>query len=123
MAYASAIAIRFHLADEEQAALAIGYSPLLETVLSLHVLAEPKHHALQHDWVRAMRRLPAPLRRELRDLELLYRWTLPHCVLPWATRGFEDFETELARLRGLPLDTAAYELVRTLYDHGGRGRK
>ncbi|HEU5213547.1 MAG TPA: DUF5937 family protein [Gaiellaceae bacterium] len=119
----SGIAIRFHLGDDEQAALAIGYSPLLETVLSLHVLAEPKHHALQHDWVRAMRGLPPALRRELRALEFLYRWTLPNCVLPSATTEFEDFETEVARLRALPVDVAAFELVRTVYDHGGRGRR
>jgi DNA-binding transcriptional ArsR family regulator len=119
----SGIAIRFHLAEDEQAGLAFGYSPLLETVLSLHVLAEPKHHALQHDWVRAMRGLPLDLRRELRALEFLYRWTLPNCVLPSATTEFEDFETEIARLRALPVDVAAFELVRTLYDHGGRGRR
>jgi DNA-binding transcriptional ArsR family regulator len=119
----SGIAIRFHLAADEHAALAFGYSPLLETVLSLHVLAEPKHHALQHDWVRAMRSLPQPLRRELRALEFLYRWTLPNCVLPSATTEFEDFETEVGRLRALPVDVAAFELVRTVYDHGGRGRR
>ncbi len=119
----SGIAIRFHLAEDEQAGLAFGYSPLLETVLSLHVLAEPKHHALQHDWVRAMRGLPPGLRRELRALEFLYRWTLPNCVLPSATTEFEDFEAEVARLRALRVDVAAFELVRTLYDHGGRGRR
>ena len=68
------MAIRFELARTSTARVAFGYSPLLESVLSLHVLAEPKHHALQHEWVRAMRaaaraaaagdrgaRLPLPL--------------------------------------------------------------
>ena len=93
----SGIAIRFHLAEDEQAGLAFGYSPLLETVLSLHVLAEPKHHALQHDWVRAMRGLPPGLRRELRVLEFLYRWTLPNFVLPSATTEFEDRRSASSR--------------------------
>src|SRR4051812_17484391 len=119
---AGGIAVRFRLADDHGAALAFGYSPLLECVQSLHVLAEPKHHALQHEWVRAMRRLPQPLKREIADLAFLYRWTLPNCVLPDATTPYEDFEAELARLRGLRTDVAAYELVRTIYDHGG-GRR
>src|SRR5262245_39056201 len=70
-----------------------------------------------------MRGLPQPLRRELRDLEFLYRWTLPNCVLPSATTEFEDFDTELARMRDLPVETAAFELVRTIHDHGGRSSK
>jgi DNA-binding transcriptional ArsR family regulator len=92
---------------------------LVETVHSLHVLCEPKHHALQHEWVRAMRGLPPALKREITALSFLYRWTLPNCVLPDATTPYEDFETELARLRGLKTDVAVYELVRTIYDHGG----
>ena len=114
--------IRFHLAEREDAALAIGYSPLLECVLSLHVLVEPKHHALQHDWVRAMRGLRPSLRRELTELSFLFRWTIPNCFLPHATTPYDDFETELRRLRSLRTDIAAYELLRTLYDHGG-GRR
>jgi DNA-binding transcriptional ArsR family regulator len=91
-------------------------------VLSLHVLVEPKHHALQHGWVRAMRKLPAGLRREIADLSFLYRWTLPNVVLPAATTPYEDFDAELARLRRLSADIAAVELLRTLVDHGGTAR-
>src|SRR4051812_13947083 len=119
---AGGIAVRFRLADDHGAALAFGYSPLLETVQSLHVLSEPKHHALQHEWVRSMRRLPPSLKRELTALSFLYRWTLPNCVLPDATTPYEDFEAELAGLRGLRTDVAAYELLRTVYDHGGGTR-
>jgi DNA-binding transcriptional ArsR family regulator len=114
------MAIRFELPEGRPAALAFGYSPLLETVLSLHVLAEPKHHALQHGWVRAMRKLPAGLRREIGDLSFLYRWTLPNAVLPSAATPYEEFQDELGRLRG---DAVALDLLRTLHDHGGRGRR
>jgi DNA-binding transcriptional ArsR family regulator len=116
------MALRFELGDDEDGAVAFGYSPLLESVLSLHVLAEPKHHALQHEWVRAMRRLPAPLRREISALSFLYRWAIPDCLLPAADTGYDGFEVELARLRRLRTDVAAFELLRPLYDHGGGAR-
>jgi DNA-binding transcriptional ArsR family regulator len=92
-------------------------------VLSLHVLSAPKHHALQHDWVRAMRSLPASLRRELAAHSFLYRWTIPNCFLPSSATPFEDFEAELARLRSLRADVAAFELLRPIHDHGGRARR
>ncbi len=117
------MAIRFTLADDQEAALAFGYSPLLETVLSLHVLVGPKHHALQHEWVRAMRGLRSALRREIAELSFLYRWTLPNCILPSATTAYEDFDDELARLRSLRVEVAAFELMRALYDHGSRPRR
>ena len=88
--------------------------------MSLHVLAEPKHHALQHEWVRSSRTLPVALRREIAALSFLYRWTLPNCVLPWATSADDSFEDELARLRALRPEVVAFELLRPLYDHGGK---
>jgi DNA-binding transcriptional ArsR family regulator len=116
------MALRFELGDEEDGAVAFGYSPLLESVLSLHVLAEPKHHALQHEWVRAMRHLPASLRREISALSFLYRWAIPDCLLPAADTGYDGFEVELARLRRLRTDIVAFELLRPIYDHGGGAR-
>jgi DNA-binding transcriptional ArsR family regulator len=116
------VAIRFRLAADDEAALAFALSPLLEAVLSLHVLAEPRHHALQHHWVRAQRKLPTTLRREIAALSFLYRWTQPNCILPAHSRADEDFATELARLRALRPALAAFELLRPLYDHGGKQR-
>lgn len=113
--------IRFELDPQAETGLAFACSPLLETVLSLHVLVAPRHHALQNDWVRAMRRLPAPLKREIAELQFLYRWTQLNCLLPSATSGDDDFEAELARLRSLPPDVAGLELVRPVHDHGGTG--
>jgi DNA-binding transcriptional ArsR family regulator len=111
--------IRFELAPDQHAALAFACSPLHEAVQSLHVLSAPKHHPLQNDWVRAMRRLGPEVKREIAALSFLFRWTQPNCILPLSTSGDEDFETELGRLRGLPADVAALELVRPVYDHGG----
>ena len=90
--------------------MAFGYSPLLESVLSLHVLAEPKHHALQHAWVRAMRNLPSSLRREIARCRssTAGRSRTPSFRPP--TSGYDDFGVELARLRRLRTDVVAFEL-------------
>jgi len=116
------MAIRFELPEQQEGVVAFGYSPLLETVLSLHVLAVPKHHALQHGWVRAMRALPASLRREITTLSFLYRHTLPDFLLPTADSGYEDFDAEIRRVRGLRTEVVAFDLLRRLYDHGGGAR-
>ena len=62
--------------------IAFSLSPALEAVLSLHVLAGPKHHALQHAWVRAMRGLEPALKRRIDAFAFLYRWNLPDLLLP-----------------------------------------
>ena len=52
------VTIVFRLPPAAAERVAFSYSPAMEAVLSLHVLVEPKHHPVQHEWVRAMRRLP-----------------------------------------------------------------
>src|SRR5688572_3175317 len=66
-----------------------------------------------------MRRLDPALKRSIGTFAFLYRGVFPDCVLPGAAGEFADFEEELARLRALDVDTAAYELTRPLYDWGG----
>src|SRR5829696_1836962 len=111
--------LRFDFGDDPEASLAFAYSPLLEAVLSLHVLTVPKHHALQHQWVRSMRSLPPALKREITALSFLYKWTLPDCILPSSTTSHEEFDSELARLRALRPELAAFAFLRPLWDHGG----
>src|SRR5215212_3514020 len=113
------IPLRFEFGDEPEASLAFAYSPLLEAVLSLHVLTVPKHHALQHQWVRAMRSLRPALKREIVALSFLYRWTLPDCILPSSVTSYDEFDGELAHLRALRPEVAAFEFLRPLWDHGG----
>lgn len=112
--------IRFRLAAEDVDRVAFAYSPLLEALLSLHVLVEPKHHPLQHPWVREMRRLSPPLKRGIQAFSFLYRNVFPDCFLPTPNEEYPTFEGELARLRGLDTTTIAYEFTRPLYDHGGQ---
>jgi DNA-binding transcriptional ArsR family regulator len=112
------IRISFPPAPEESLALTV--SPLLECVLSLHVLLGPKHHVLQHEWVRRMRRLPAGLRREIEAYGFVYRRQIPDLFLPSPHGPAEDFEQELARLEVLGPELLLQGLGRPLYDHGGR---
>ena len=77
------------------------YSPALEAVLSLHVLVEPKHHPLQHGWVRAMQRLSPALKREIDALAFAYRAYFPEFFFPSPDGSLLSFGDELAALRGL----------------------
>ena len=104
------------LPEDAPERLAFAYSPLLEAALSLHVLADPRHHALQHGWVRAARRLPASLRREIDEFRFAFAGDVPDLVVPGA---FDDFETELGRLRALDPRVVVLELLRPAWDHGG----
>jgi DNA-binding transcriptional ArsR family regulator len=114
------VAIRFHVPAFAVERLSFAYSPLVEAVLSLHVLVEPKHHPLQHEFVRRMRSLPVSLRRRIGELAFVYRRTMPDFVSPAADEQYGGFEDELARMQGLDDGTLALELLRPLYDHQGR---
>jgi DNA-binding transcriptional ArsR family regulator len=84
------------------------------------VLVEPKHHALQHEFVRRMRGLSPSLRRRIEELAFVYRYRMPDFVAPSADEDYGRFEEELARIQRLDDETLALELLRPLYDHGGR---
>lgn len=111
--------IRFRLPANAPERVAFAYSPLLELVLSLHVVAAPKHHSLQHPWVRRARRLSPELKRELAALQFAYHSLVPDFLFPEPGDQFDSFSDELVRLRGLDPTLAAFEFMRPLYDHGG----
>ncbi len=112
--------IRISLPEHPAEHVAFAYSPLLECVLSLHVLVGPKHHALQHEWVRRMRALDPALRREIDAFGFLYRRHIPDFLVPSATGSATSFEDELAAIGRLGPELLLEELGRPLYDHGGR---
>ncbi|MDA0159949.1 DUF5937 family protein [Solirubrobacter ginsenosidimutans] len=87
------------------------YSPTLEAVLSLHVLVEPKHHPVQHEWVRAMRRLSPALKREIDVFAFAYRAYFPEFFFPSAAGELLDFEGELRRLRSIDPELARLEFA------------
>ena len=113
------MAIRFELPRDAVERVAFAYSPLLEAVLSLHVLVGPKHHALQHRWVLASRSLPAGLRRRIGDFAFAYGAGIPEFVTPSADGVYASFERELDDLAGGDELDLALGFLRPLYDHGG----
>jgi DNA-binding transcriptional ArsR family regulator len=113
--------IRIVLPAQPEEHVAFAVSPLLECVLSLHVLLGPKHHALHHDWVRRLRTLDPALRKELETLGFVYRHQIPEFLLPRADGAPESFEQEVAQLRALAPELLLATLGRPLHDHGGAG--
>jgi DNA-binding transcriptional ArsR family regulator len=95
----SDVTIGFRLPASATERVAFTYSPTLEAVLSLHVLVEPKHHPLQHGWVRAMRRLSPALKREIDALAFAYRAYFPEFFFPSPSGELLGFSDELARIR------------------------
>jgi DNA-binding transcriptional ArsR family regulator len=112
--------IRISLPEHPAEHVAFAYSPLLECVLSLHVLVGPKHHALQHEWVRRMRSLDPALRREIDAFGFLYRRHLPDFLVPSPAGPAASFEEELDAIVALGPELLLEELGRPLWDHGGR---
>ena len=113
------MAIRFRIPAHAVERVAHAYSPLLEAVLSLHVVVEPKHHPLQHPWVRRTQALPAALKRDIAAFSFAYRRQLPDLLAPSTDHELRSFEDELAGLRALDADTVALEFTRPLYDTEG----
>jgi DNA-binding transcriptional ArsR family regulator len=107
--------IRFHLPSHATEHIAFAYSPLLEAVLSLHVLVEPKHHPVQHAFVRHARFLSSGLKREIAAFSFALRAYMPLFLSPRATGPFPSFESELAELADLPLPLVAFEFSRPCY--------
>src|SRR5262245_5306603 len=107
--------ITFHLPSAAVERLSFAYSPVLEAVLSLHVLIEPKHHPLQHQWVRQMRGLSPALRREIAAFSFAYRSYFPAFLFPSATGTPAMFEGELARLRPIAPQALSFEFTETFF--------
>lgn len=74
------------------------HSPLVECVLSLHVLVRPREHALRHSWARRMSHLSGRLLRRINAFSFAYRGQVPSLLVPEARAVFGDFHAEAARL-------------------------
>ena len=86
-------------AEKSCDAVAFAQSPLVECVLSLHVLAQPSSHALRHGWVRRMRTLSGRLRSRVDAFAFAYSTNIPSLIMHRAHGGFDAiFESELARI-------------------------
>jgi DNA-binding transcriptional ArsR family regulator len=108
--------IRFRL-DGRPGAVGFALSPLTEAVVSLHVLLFPKVHAVQHGWIRAMRRVSPELKREIRAFSFLFENAFPDCFIPPQLDARIGFDDHLARVRALTPAAARYELARPLFHY------
>jgi DNA-binding transcriptional ArsR family regulator len=112
------MAIRFKLENGNVRAVRFAVSPLVEALLSLNALLFPRERGLQHGWIRAMRDLPPPLRREIAAFSFVLDYALPDCILPRpGRRTAVTWDDELARIALLSPDTAGYELVRPAFHY------
>jgi DNA-binding transcriptional ArsR family regulator len=103
------VTITFHIAGVDPGDISFAYSPVLEAVLSLHVLTEPKHHPLQHPFIRDMQVLPVALRRDIERFRFVYAGYFPAFVFPSASGVFHGFEAELDALADVDEDLARVE--------------
>jgi DNA-binding transcriptional ArsR family regulator len=106
-----AVTIAFRLPASAAERVGFSYSPSLEAVLSLHVLVEPKHHPVQHGWVRAMRGLAPALKREIDVFAFAFRAYFPEFFFPSPAGELLDFEDELRRLRALDPELVRLEFA------------
>lgn len=90
------------------------YSPLLDCVLSLHVLTDPTHHPVQHQWVRKARQLPADLRAQIDRFAFVFASGYPCCAFPDARTAPAAFASEVARIADLDPSLAAFEFGASL---------
>jgi DNA-binding transcriptional ArsR family regulator len=112
------MAIRFRLENDNVRALRFAVSPLCEAVMSLNALIFPRERGLQHGWIRAMRELPAPLRRELTAFSFVLDFAVPDCILPTpGRRTAASWDDELARVAALAPAEAGYELARPAFHY------
>jgi DNA-binding transcriptional ArsR family regulator len=107
--------ITFRVVHDGPEAFRFALSRLAEAAFSLHVLAKPKHHPVQHAWIRRARSLSTALKREIRAFESLFHDALPNCVLPARPEELPSFEAELAQLERLDPATIAYEIAQPLF--------
>lgn len=109
MSAVDAVTFRMPASPGAARSLRFACSPLLEAILSLHVLAGPEHHPVQHPWVRAARDLPLPLRRRMQAFDFAWQRSYPCCVFPRPDAGMGDFDAELERLQRLDPSLVAFE--------------
>jgi DNA-binding transcriptional ArsR family regulator len=95
--------IRFRFPSRRPAeCVTFEYSPLLECVMSLHVLVGPRKHAFRHGWVRQMRSLDRRLRRRIDAFSFVYRRQMPDLFLPYPGEDAKTLGAQFDRIDRLP---------------------
>lgn len=107
--------IRVRVPEAPEGLVHVAPAPLVETMLSLHVLMHPKEHPLQHPWIRQMRTLSPALKREIRAFWFLYSDITADFMLPERADASQTFDAALATFAALPPERARYELARPAF--------
>lgn len=90
--------IRVRLPDDIVRRVRFAMSPVLEGLWGLHAWRQAEHHPLNHEWVRSMRNVPSPLRRDLARFAFVYQGAPGSIGLPLEDER-PGIQRELARLR------------------------
>jgi DNA-binding transcriptional ArsR family regulator len=109
------VSIRLRIPKAPHGLVHVAPAPLVEAVLSLHVLMYPKEHPLQHPWIRQMRSLSPALKREIRAFGFLYSDITCDFMLPERADAPQSFDEALAAFAALPPAWAQYEIARPTY--------
>ena len=109
------MSIRVHVPVSHAGLVHVAPAPLVETVLSLHVLMHPKEHPLQHPWIRNMRTLSPALKREIRAFWFLYSDITADFMLPERADAPQSFDDALAAFATLSPERAQYEIARPAF--------
>lgn len=116
--------IRLRVRDLSPDRVGIGFSPVLETLSSLHVLRTIENHPLHISWsLRARDRLTAELKAELAAYAFWHAdapLDLPPIGRPTGARSWDE---DSAALRAAPVELVAEQLVHRCLVTGGRGRR
>jgi DNA-binding transcriptional ArsR family regulator len=91
--------------------IGFGWSPLLESALSLPVVVDPKQTPLHLPWARRARELPTDLLDEIRTLVRGFVPYMPAIFEVGLLGDSTEFADELAAFRALDDDTIAHELT------------
>jgi DNA-binding transcriptional ArsR family regulator len=98
--------IRFRLTSPRPAdCIAFEYSPLVECLMSLHVLIRPREHALRHGWVRDTRSLDRRLRRGIDSFAFVFAQPVPDLFLLHAGEDARALDDQLAGIDRHPAQT------------------
>jgi DNA-binding transcriptional ArsR family regulator len=89
----------------------LAYDALSEAAISLHVLADPKHHPLHAGWVRRTRSLSPQLRQQMRSLLPIFKNGLPGFLCPTRARGEASIDDGLERLVHVSPEVLFYEIA------------
>jgi DNA-binding transcriptional ArsR family regulator len=109
------MSIRVRVKDPAAASVRFVHSPLLESILSLSVLAQPSHHPLHHDWARrTWRGLPSEIKQGVADFGFLHMQYIPAGLIPPSGDPFPSFESELDRIRALPMEQQNEPILRNV---------